>query len=395
MESAPIQPATLLFVDDEPMSRKYFQRLFGDDYRVLLADSVAAAQADMDREADDIAVLVTDQRMPAEQGITLLEYARERYPLVTRVLSTAYTDLKVAIEAVNSGEIYRFVLKPWDMQRLRRIVGDAVRYHRVQRHEQDLIEGKREAMLALAASVVHEMRTPLAAIQLGAEALARHLPTLLDAYDWAQARGGVGTPLSEPQRRGLARITDNIGLEASQATMVVEALLYAVRDTDADTGSGGNDLCRLSMATTLNQTLDRYPFPPSRRKQVSIDVVGDFEYRGHAELMVFVFYNMLRNAMFALAAANKGEVRLQVGHDSGGGWVLVRDTGTGIAAEHLPHIFDEYYSTREVGSGNGLGLPFCRRVLRRFGATISVTSVLGEFTEFRLSFPPLTGGQCP
>jgi signal transduction histidine kinase len=96
-----------------------------------------------------------------------------------------------------------------------------------------------------------------------------------------------------------------------------------------------------------------------------------------------------------LAAANKGEVRLQVGHDSGGGWVLVCDTGTGIAAEHLPHIFDEYYSTREVGSGNGLGLPFCRRVLRRFGATISVTSVLGEFTEFRLSFPPLAGGSCP
>jgi len=177
--------------------------------------------------------------------------------------------------------------------------------------------------------------------------------------------------------------------------MVVEALLYAVRDTESDSDSGGAGLRCLSMAATLTQTLERYPFPPSRRGQVTVDVVRDFEYRGHTELMVFVFYNLLRNAMFALAAANKGEVRLSVDHDSEGGWVRVRDTGTGIAAEHLPHIFDEYYSTREVGSGNGLGLPFCRRVLRRFGATLSVTSVLGEFTEFRLSFPPLTGGQCP
>lgn len=382
--------ATVLFVDDEELARKYFSRLFSSDYDVVVADTVAAAVACMQEQHRDIAVLVTDQRMPGpEQGTTLLQHARREYPLITRVLSTAFAELQVAVEAVNNGEIYRFVLKPWDMQRLPKIIADAVRYHRLLSHEHDLISGKREAMLSLAASVVHEMRTPLAAIQLGARGLVQHLPTLLAAYDWANAQGGVETPLSRRQRDGIGRVVDSIALEASQAMMVVESMLYSVRDTALSRA----DLSCLSMAERSADAIARYPFQPSTRELVRVEVVEDFEFLGHRELIVFVFYNLLRNALYAVAAAGKGDIVISVLRDDDGGLVRVHDTGSGIAEHHLPLLFDDYFTTREVGSGNGLGLPFCRRVLTTFGADISVHSVLGEYTEFCLRFPHPAGDQ--
>jgi len=387
--------ATLLFVDDEEMSRKYFSRLFSPDYDVVVADTVAAALTCMQEQHRDIAVLVTDQRMPGpEQGTTLLQHARRQYPLITRVLSTAFAELEVAVEAVNNGEIYRFVLKPWDMQRLPTIIADAVSYHRLLTHEQDLISGKREAMMGLAASVVHEMRTPLAAIQLGAKGLVQYLPTLLAAYDWAQQQGGVEQPLSRRQRHAIGRVAGSIALEADQAMMVVESMLHSVRDNAVTRA----DLTCLSMAERVAEAIDRYPFQPSMRDRVRVEVMDDFNFLGHRELIVFVFYNLLRNAVYALAAADKGEIVISVSTDTdtktGGGLVRVRDTGSGIADEHLAYIFDDYYTTREVGSGTGLGLPFCRRVLTTCDAEISVHSELGEYTEFRLKFPYFEGELC-
>lgn len=383
--------ATVLFVDDEELARKYFARLFAADYDVVVADTVAAAVTCMQEQHRDIAVLVTDQRMPGpEQGTTLLQHARQRYPLITRVLSTAFAELQVAVEAVNDGEIYRFVLKPWDMQRLPKIIADAVKYHHLLTHEQDLLSGKREAMLSLAASVVHEMRTPLAAIQLGAQGLVRHLPTLLAAYDWANARGGVETPMSARHRGGIGRVVENISLEARQAMMVVESMLYSVRDSAVSPA----DLSCLSMAERVSHAIDRYPFQASARDLVRVEVQEDFEFLGHNELTVFVFYNLLRNALYAVAAADKGDIVISVQRSDDGGLVRMRDTGCGIAAQHLPLLFDDYFTTREVGSGNGLGLPFCRRVLTTFGADISVHSVLGEYTEFCLKFPHPAGDQC-
>jgi len=108
----------ILFIDDETLSLKYFERLVSPLAPVLTASSVAQGRALLDEHAADIGVLVTDQRMPGEQGNELLRYARERHPNVVRMLTTAYSELGEAIDAINSGEIYRYITKPWDLPRL-------------------------------------------------------------------------------------------------------------------------------------------------------------------------------------------------------------------------------------------------------------------------------------
>jgi two-component system probable response regulator PhcQ len=111
-------PGTILYVDDEAMALKYFERLVSPLAPVITAPSVAEGKAVLQKRGSEIAVLVSDQRMPGAHGNELLRYAREHHPGIVRMLTTAYSELGEAIEAINSGEIYRYVTKPWDLESL-------------------------------------------------------------------------------------------------------------------------------------------------------------------------------------------------------------------------------------------------------------------------------------
>ena len=110
-----MSPDKILFVDDEPMALKYFERLVSPLAPVITATSVEQGKAVLRERGGEIAVLVSDQRMPGAHGNELLGYAREFHPGIVRMLTTAYSELGEAIEAINSGEIYRYITKPWDI----------------------------------------------------------------------------------------------------------------------------------------------------------------------------------------------------------------------------------------------------------------------------------------
>ncbi len=116
----------ILFVDDEEKSRKYFRRFFEREFYVLTARGVTEALDIIEQRSDEIAVLVSDQRMPERRGIELLKEVCSTYPEIVRLLTTAFTDMDEAIEAVNSGEIFRYIIKPWDLEALHRSLHDVM-----------------------------------------------------------------------------------------------------------------------------------------------------------------------------------------------------------------------------------------------------------------------------
>lgn len=133
----------ILFVDDEEMTRKTFERIAGKEFEVLTADSVASAKTLLDMHADEIGVLLSDQRMPGQLGVELLEYCREAYPSIVRMLTTAYSDLADAIAAVNRGEIIRYIEKPWNnIDSLLIDLRVAMRFHMLERENTRLLEEK-------------------------------------------------------------------------------------------------------------------------------------------------------------------------------------------------------------------------------------------------------------
>src|SRR5437867_6011072 len=127
---------TILYVDDEEKSLKYFTRAFDSQFRILTASNAQDGLKLLEEHKDDLGLLMTDQRMPGEKGVWLLEKARQLRPRIIRILATAYSDMDAAIAAVNTGAIYKYVTKPWDPVELSNTLKRGLEFFMVQ-HERD------------------------------------------------------------------------------------------------------------------------------------------------------------------------------------------------------------------------------------------------------------------
>ncbi|WP_420993507.1 response regulator [Cupriavidus sp. 30B13] len=132
----------ILFVDDEATAVKYFQRAIGALAPVVTGGSVEEGKALLDAHADSLAVLVSDQRMPGEYGNELLRYARERYPHIVRILTTAYSEIEHTVAAVNEGQIHRYIKKPWDITALRMELKQALEMAGLRKERDQLVREK-------------------------------------------------------------------------------------------------------------------------------------------------------------------------------------------------------------------------------------------------------------
>lgn len=184
-----MKPDKILYVDDEPMALKYFERLVSPMAPVLTAQSVEEGKMLLDERAGEIAILISDQRMPGAQGNDLLRYARESYPSIVRMLTTAYSELGSAIEAINSGEIYRYINKPWDLESLKADLKNALELADL-RSERDTLLGEKMAILQqqLLAKRVSQLTV------LSAGFIGQNCDEGLHAYLGFAAKLGCGVP---------------------------------------------------------------------------------------------------------------------------------------------------------------------------------------------------------
>ncbi len=129
--------ATLLCVDDEPNILSSLRRLFhGHGFRIITATSGKAALAVLETEAVDL--LISDARMPEMDGTQLLSEVRNRWPSVMRLMLTGQADIAAIIEAINRGEIYRYITKPWDDEDILLTVRQALERHALEQEKHRL-----------------------------------------------------------------------------------------------------------------------------------------------------------------------------------------------------------------------------------------------------------------
>jgi putative two-component system response regulator len=126
----------IMIVDDEPANLRLLERLFRRDYNVITAGSGHEALALL--EQHDVALLITDQRMPGMTGIELLKRTKEFRPHMVRIILTGYTDVGALVEAINCGEVYKYVTKPWNNDQLRLTVERAVEHFETTKSRNEL-----------------------------------------------------------------------------------------------------------------------------------------------------------------------------------------------------------------------------------------------------------------
>jgi response regulator RpfG family c-di-GMP phosphodiesterase len=130
-------PPTLLFVDDEPSILSALRRLFRPHgYQIFIAESGAAGLEVLAKEHIDL--VISDMRMPEMDGAMFLKEVRARWPNVMRILLTGYADITSTVAAINQGEIYRYISKPWDDSEIVTIVAEAIEHQTLKQENQRL-----------------------------------------------------------------------------------------------------------------------------------------------------------------------------------------------------------------------------------------------------------------
>jgi diguanylate cyclase (GGDEF)-like protein len=147
---------SLLIVDDEPYILTTLAVILSSEFEVLTAQSAAAAQALFSQRSIDL--ILTDQRMPRMTGVQLLEWVRERSPRTIRLLMTGFAEFEDAVEAINRGQVYRYLFKPWRAEELLQILRDAGRTYRLERHNDSLVAELRSLNLELEGRVQQRTR---------------------------------------------------------------------------------------------------------------------------------------------------------------------------------------------------------------------------------------------
>jgi signal transduction histidine kinase len=380
----------ILVVDDEPDVVQSVKDLLRLDYDIYTATRAADAMKIL--EENRIDVIMSDQRMPEMTGVEFLKRAKDPHPDATRLLFTGYADIHAVIDAINQGNVYRYITKPWDPDELQTIIHEACERHDliVQRKEllaelesanAELRQGN-ELKTAFIQVASHELRTPLA-IATGFTELAVRLKDVNNPLrDWVHRA-----------HHALKRLSQLV----NQITSMLEAGQFEQKLNLKD----------VDLAQMVREAIeDVRPFIETRQQKLILNVP---EALGTMPLDVEKIRDSINhvalNAVKFTPDAGTLTVTAQRSED-GGATIAISDTGCGIDPANLPRIGEAFFTGFDVAhhasgqfehgrQGLGLGLSVVKALVALHGGSLAVDSQIQCGTTVTITLPnrPAQGAQ--
>ncbi len=378
----------LVIVDDEPVILQILKAVFEDEpYRLTLASSGNEALDVMQRDGVDL--LLTDKNLPDVNGLDLLKAAKEVNADAEVIIITGYASLETALAAMEL-DAFDYVLKPLNnvfdiRKKVRRALEKqqmAIQNRKLlayleakntelesslsetRRLQAELIQSEKLAGIGtLAAGIAHEISNPLFGILGLAEAiLEEDDPTLAREYardivEYSQSIRSIVVELSSYSRASQGEYLTTVDLPR----VIADAIRLVERSADT---RGIRIDTHLEPLATIN----------ARTNEIQQ-----------------VFVNLVKNAVEALGerrdTRTEGIITVRTGSSQGQAWADVADDGPGIPKSNLAMVFDPFYTTKQPGKGTGLGLNIVYRIVTKYRGTVTVESVEGQGTTFRVQFP--------
>jgi two-component system sensor histidine kinase/response regulator len=360
-------PLILIIDDEEAMRDSCAQILVRNRWRVETAGDGASGLEKISGLRPD--VVIVDLKMPGLSGFDVLRRLPEIDPRIVAIVITGYATIDSAVEAMKAGA-FDFLPKPFTPEELRIVLGRALDRRRLALEAETLKKEKKALEEHFITLVSHQLRSPLVAIQQYFEVILAGLA-------------------GEPD----ARWTDMI----RKASERVRGLLDLINDwldlARVDQGGLVGKFRSVDAAAILDRLME-FMSPAAREAGVSLEwtaasLPDQARVRGDGESLEQVFSNILSNAI--KFNRPQGKVGVRIASDPG--WVIVeiRDTGVGIAPEHLARIFDQFFQVapREKGvrKGSGLGLAIAKKIVEAHRGRIDVQSEPGVGTIFTIRLP--------
>jgi signal transduction histidine kinase len=388
----------VLIAEDDPVSRRLLQ-IHLEKWGHQVTTAADGAEAWRLFQAGSYPLVISDWVMPEMDGPELVRRIRacQRPGYVYVILLTSKATKADVVEGMEAGA-NDFVAKPFDREELRvrvrageRIVGLehtlAEQNQALREAQAALVQNEKLASLGrLAAGVAHEINNPLAYVTNNLAVLRRDMLDALAVLD-AYRRGQAAEAARLEEETDLAYFRDNLArtcdksLEGLQRVRdIVNNLRDFARLDEAEFQEADLNAALASAAEVLGHEIKkksiRLEFKPEPLPPVLCQ----------AGKLNQVFLNLLLNGVQACQPG--GTVTARTRQETGTGVVVeVEDNGSGIWPEHLPRLFEPFFTTRPVGEGRGLGLAVSFGIVREHGGTIEVESAVGRGSTFRVRLP--------
>ncbi len=369
---------TLLIVDDEQKVVEVLVKTFEDEYDVIPCTSSLSALEAIAKHP--VGVILTDERMPQPTGLNFLKQAVSIRPNSVNIILTAYADVNVAIDAINSGLVYRYVVKPWDTEELIITVRQAferfnmfnqnrelneqllVKNAELERNiaelkatQLKLVRSEKMALIGqLSASIGHELKNPLSRIK-GAVSILRD-----------------DRECEEREAKELLRIIDN---EVMISTKIINDLLDFSRERKPA-------LKRQSLNTIIDATLSRLAINDQIMLEKHLNPQLPQLDMDDGQIQQ-ILINLIMNAIQAME--HGGKLYIQTDFDKEQAILVIKDTGCGMSPEQLSNIFEPLYTTKPRGIG--LGMSIVKILVEKHKGTIDVQSRQNIGTKITVFFP--------
>lgn len=353
----------IIYVDDELDNLVAFRANFRMDYNVFTTTSVAEAVDYLNN--NEVKVVFSDQMMPEITGVEFFETIRPDYPDTVRVLVTGHADMHAVVDAINKGEIYRYIPKPWDNMELRICIENCIeKYDR----DRELKAKNRDLEKALSElekfvySASHDLRAPITTIK-GVLNVAR---------------------LEKAAEPGCEKYFSMIERSTDKLHDFVTNIIHYYQNMKSD-----EILESIHFQSLLDEIIEKYRhYEGAERVTFRTEVNSSEAFKGDVHRVRMVLGNIVSNAIrYHDPRKTESFVFIEVVQNREKAVIRITDNGIGIDANLMPDIFEMFTKSDGKNVGAGIGLYIAREAMKKLGGKISVTSTPEEGTRFTVEIP--------
>ena len=384
MEEVEKKEVSVLVLDDEEYVLKLAEREFRDEpYGYVATTSLDEAMAIL--AMTNVKVVISDQRMPKITGIEFLSQVKEKYPDTVRILFSGYQDIQVTEAAINIGQVYRYVTKPWEPGTLRPVVHQALECYDLVAENKKLVdflasknrelevlndglEGMVNRQKQFTSIVSHELRTPLAAIN-----------STLDLV-----LSGMSGKLNEDQRKFLLKSKHNVTVLNQLVNEMLDLSKIDVEQTQLEKSS-------CNMKDVIEDVVYNFAsVAEAKHLTLESNVSNDLpSIMIDGNKVARVLKNLINNA---IKFTNQGGIIVSCVYEEAHKCVKVclEDSGQGVREEDQKKLFQKFEQvgdSQNYAGGTGLGLAISQEIINLHGGKIWVESQYGKGSRFYFALP--------
>ena len=348
----------VLYIDDEEHNLHSFKASFRRQYEIYTANSAAEGLKILENVS--LHVIIADQKMPQTTGVEFFKSITHTYPDPVRILLTGYTDIEALADAINHGDIYRYITKPWNDLELHNSIKNAYDAYKAKidlRNKIAELEKTNNELNRFIYSISHELRAPLVSAM------------------------------------GIVNVVKMEGLfDSNEYWALIETcsnkLDYYIQKTLQYYKNNKNvsEITSINFSKIIHELIELYSYA-DRDTNFHVDIKQDEPFYGDAFRIEVILGNLISNAITYQKENEenkKVDIKVEVRHNNAE--ITISDNGMGILNEHLEKIFTQFFKSK-TNNGSGLGLFIVKEALNKIDGKISVSSDTTDGTTFIITIP--------